>query len=217
VRAVRTLQRQMRFREAMGRPREFEENVVLEKVLHAFWRCGYEGTSLDDLTEATGLGKSSFYKAFGSKAELYRRANDRYRSSYLGFQGVALSKNTPRRIAEALLLGEAELQTSPYTPPGCFETNGALACSEENEEVRHELLRSRNHLRQRCRDRFEATRDAGPLIGNSSEEAAEFVMTLIQGMAVQAKGGVSRRELKRFVKLAMQAWPTGKSPVSKRL
>lgn len=192
----------------MARPREFDESDALERVLHTFWRSGYEGTSLDDLTKATGLNKSSLYKAFGNKAELYRRANDRYRHSYLGFQGVALSQKTPRRIAEALLLGEVELQTAQNTPPGCFETNGALACSEESEEIRQDLLRSRNVLRARCRDRFAATIGAGPVIGESCDEAAVFAMTLIQGMAVQAKGGASRRDLKRFVKLAMTAWPT---------
>lgn len=191
----------------MARPREFDESMALEAILHVFWQKGYEGTSFEDLTKATSLNKSSLYKAFGSKAEIYRRANDRYRDYYLGFQGVALSEKTPKRIAEAMLLGEANLHTAAATPRGCFETNGALACSEDAEEIRQELIRSRAVLHKRCRDRFEATRDAGPIIGATSNEAADFVITLIQGMAVQAKGGATRQDLRRFVKLALQAWP----------
>jgi TetR/AcrR family transcriptional regulator, transcriptional repressor for nem operon len=57
----------------MARPREFDEHQVLEAARDAFWNTGYEGTSIDDLTTATGLGKGSLYAAFGGKRELFER------------------------------------------------------------------------------------------------------------------------------------------------
>ena len=62
----------------MGRPREFDEDGVLERALHVFWRLGYEATSVTDLMEATGLAKGSLYKAFGDKRSLFLKALDRY-------------------------------------------------------------------------------------------------------------------------------------------
>jgi AcrR family transcriptional regulator len=191
----------------MARQREFEEEEVIDKVVQVFWRQGYEGTSLEDLLKATGLKKSSLYNAFRSKSDLYRLATQRYYAKYLGFQEAALAEKTPRGVAHALLMGTADLHTSPTTPPGCFETNGALACSKETEEIRESLLVNRNRLRKKLRDRFNALRNAGPVIGANSDDAAVFVLTLIQGMAVQAKGGASRKELRRFVDLSLAAWP----------
>ena len=62
----------------MARPREFDIDAALERAMQAFWAKGYESTSLDDLCEATGLGRSSLYAAFGDKRGLYLRALDRY-------------------------------------------------------------------------------------------------------------------------------------------
>ncbi|WP_456677935.1 TetR/AcrR family transcriptional regulator [Bradyrhizobium sp. RDM12] len=58
----------------MSRPREFDETEVMDKALELFWRQGYEGTSLNDLLDATGLTKSSLYAAFGSKEDLFHRS-----------------------------------------------------------------------------------------------------------------------------------------------
>jgi AcrR family transcriptional regulator len=191
----------------MARPREFDEQDVLHRALIVFWEKGYEGASLSDLAEATGLNKSSLYKAFVSKEELYRRVVNHYNLQYCEFQSLALSEETPRQIAEALLKGEAILLTGDNTPPGCLETNGALACSVESEDIRQELIAKRRRLQERLRIRFEATRKKGHLLpGATADETAEFVITLIQGMAVQAKAGATRAQLERFVELSLLSW-----------
>ena len=62
----------------MPRPRTFDEDDVVRAARDAFWRGGYAGTSLDDLTTATGLGKGSLYGAFGDKHTLFIRTLDGY-------------------------------------------------------------------------------------------------------------------------------------------
>jgi AcrR family transcriptional regulator len=63
---------------AMGRPREFDVDKALDLALQVFWRKGYEGASMADLTQTMGITKPSLYSAFGNKEELFRKALDRY-------------------------------------------------------------------------------------------------------------------------------------------
>lgn len=192
----------------MARPREFDEDTVLEKALYVFWEKGYEGASMSDLLTAMGLTKSSLYKAFGSKEGLFRKVRQKYQSEYLIYQRDALAQPTPRRIVERLLMGTVDLHYGQKTPLGCLETNGALACSSESDAIRLDLARSRDQLRSALRSRFDATLDKGSLpAGMSNDDAAFLVATLVQGMAVQAKGGAAKKDLLRLVESTLLAWP----------
>jgi AcrR family transcriptional regulator len=74
-----------------ARPREFDEDEVLQAALRLFWEKGNEGTSLSDLMAATGLTKSSHYKAFDSKEALFWRVVERYQRDFLDFRHEALA------------------------------------------------------------------------------------------------------------------------------
>jgi AcrR family transcriptional regulator len=192
----------------MARPREFDEDVVLEQALHVFWDKGYDSTSLADLQEATGLTKSSLYKAFDSKEGLFRRVVERYHRDHLGFRVHALAQPTPKAIVEALLDGIVELHTGKNTPSGCLVTLAALACSADARPLGDELSASRSDFERRLRVRFEAVKEAGPLpSGMTSHEAAAFISTFIQGLAVQARGGATRRQLRQLVAAVLRGWP----------
>ena len=192
----------------MARPREFDEDEVLLAALRLFWEKGYEGTSLSDLMEAMGLTKSSLYKAFGSKETLFWRVVDRYNRDFLGFRLEALAEPTPRRIAERLLYGMIGLHSGERTPNGCLELNAALACSTITEPIRQQLLRSRERFRLDLRDRFEETVATALLPpGMTSDDAASLVISLIQGLAVQAKAGNPQETARRVVHAALLSWP----------
>ena len=191
-----------------GRPREFDEDEVLQASLRVFWEKGYEGTSLSDLMAATGLTKSSLYKAFGSKEALFWRVVERYQRDFLDFRHEALAEPTPRRIAERLLDGITELHGGRVNPVGCLELNTALAGSTDSESIRQKLIRGRERFRLRLRDRFEETVAMAPLPpGMTSDDAASLIISLIQGLAVQAKAGVSRETARRVVRAALLSWP----------
>jgi AcrR family transcriptional regulator len=192
----------------MARPREFDEDDVLQKAMFVFWEKGYEGTSLSDLLADMKMTKSSLYTAFGSKEQLFARVTERYHRDHLAFRLDALAQPTPRRMVEALLNGMAELQSGIETPAGCLEINAALACSAEAEPIRRKLAGNREGFRIQLRDRFDATLEAGPMpVGMNSDDAASLVFAIVQGMAVQAKGGFSRQNLRRVVHAALLAWP----------
>jgi AcrR family transcriptional regulator len=157
---------------------------------------------------AMRLTKSSLYKAFGSKEALFWRVVERYQRDFLDFRHAALAEPTPRRIAERLLEGITDLHSGEVNPVGCLELNTALAGSKDAESIRQELIRGRELFRLRLRDRFEETAAMAPLPpGMTSDDAASFIISLIQGLAVQAKGGASRESARRVARAALLSWP----------
>ncbi len=56
---------------SIGRPKTFEKEDVIKLAMNHFWEHGYEGTNLDDLLVAMGIKKSSFYRTFKSKEEVF--------------------------------------------------------------------------------------------------------------------------------------------------
>ncbi len=192
----------------MSRLRKFNEEEVLQTALRLFWDKGYDGTSLADLMDATGLTKSSLYKAFGSKEALFWRVVERYQRDYLDFRHAALAEPTPRRIAEKLLDGIIDLQSGRVNPVGCLELNTSLAGSLDSAPIRLELIRGRELFRQVLRDRFEEASATAPLpVGMTSDDAASLIISLIQGLAVQAKGGAGPETAQRVVRAALLSWP----------
>src|SRR5262245_55564137 len=108
-----------------------------------FWRKGYEGTTLPDLTRAMGINRPSLYAAFGNKEQLFRKVMDRYGEGPAGFVGGALEETSARRVVERMLQGAVELLSDPHNPRGCLAVQGALACGEAAGGIRRELASRR--------------------------------------------------------------------------
>lgn len=192
----------------LGRPRAFDTDQALDRALHVFWRKGYEGASLSDLTEAMGINRPSLYAAFGDKEALFRRALDRYVEGPAGYMGEALQEPTARAVAERMLSGTVDMLTNPQTPAGCMLVQGALACGGGAESVRQELAVRRTAGEAAIRRRFKRAKSEGDLPPDvEPADLARYLVTIIHGMAVRAAGGASRAELMRIVKTALRVWP----------
>ena len=192
----------------LGRPRAFDIDQVLESALRVFWRKGYEGTSLPDLTKAMGINRPSLYAAFGNKEELFRKALDLYAEGPAAFIREAVEKPTAREVVEHLLIGSAHLLTDPRNPCGCLAVQGALACGESADPIRRELISRRAAMETAIRERLERAKLTGDLPPDSNPaDLARYITTVSHGMAVHAAGGASREDLNRVVQIALQAWP----------
>jgi AcrR family transcriptional regulator len=190
-----------------GRPREFDVDQALDRALRVFWRKGYEGTTLAELTAAMGINRPSLYAAFGSKEELFRRALDRYAEGPAAYVLEALNEPTARAVAERLLGGTIDLVTDRRNPRGCLIVQGALACGEAAESVRRELAARRSAGEAAIRERFERAIADGDLpVDTCPADLARYLVAVIQGIAVQAAGGSSRAELRRVAAMALRAW-----------
>src|SRR5437867_3009296 len=104
----------------MGRPREFDIEAALDRALDVFWRYGYEGATIPELTRAMGINRPSLYAAFGSKEDLFRRVLDRYRTRTSSYAADALTESTARAVVERLFAGIISQLSKRNQPRGCL-------------------------------------------------------------------------------------------------
>jgi AcrR family transcriptional regulator len=195
----------------MGRPREFDTEKAIARAMRLFWRQGYEGTSLADLTQELGITRPSLYAAFGSKEALFLKALDRYEAN-AGYRQAALAAPTAYAYARALLEGAADLHGDKRNPPGCLGVQGALACAPESDSIRQELIWRRKIGETIIRDRLKRAKDEGDLPADADPaDLARYLSVVIYGITVQAAGDATRNELRRVAELALQNWPQASS------
>jgi AcrR family transcriptional regulator len=188
-----------------GRTRQFDANKALDRALEVFWARGYEGATLPELTKAMGINRPSLYAAFGNKEELFRKALCQYQTGPQSFLAEALRKPTARDVVEAMFCGFVGMQG---VSRGCMIVSGALACGDDAEPIRRELARLREKGVQSIRERFErAVQDGDLPKGTDSATLARYIVTVLNGLAVQAVSGATEEELRLVAEMAMEAWP----------
>lgn len=191
-----------------GRPREFDVDEALGHALRVFWRRGYEGASMAELTCEMGITKPSLYAAFGNKESLFRKALDLYEREKMAYVGVALALPTCRAVAEALMRGGVEMTTSTCDPRGCLGVISSVACSAEAESIREEVARRRRSSNEAVLQRFERGKAEGDLPeGTDPAAMARYLMAILQGIALQAGSGATRAELDQLVDTTLAMWP----------
>jgi AcrR family transcriptional regulator len=193
---------------AIGRPRNFDTDQALERALDVFWRKGYEGASICDLTAAMGINPPSLYAAFGNKEALFRQALDRYVEIQGAHIRKALVVPKARDAIAALLHGYARSLTDKSNPAGCLVVQGISGAGEHAQCIRDMLNAKRAAGEKDVRERLKRAKAEGELPEDADPAAlARYFSTVSQGMAVQAASGTSRKELERVAEMALRAWP----------
>jgi AcrR family transcriptional regulator len=192
----------------MGRPRAFREDTALNAAMRIFWERGYEGTSLDDLTSAMGINRSSLYASFGDKESLFRRVITRYADGPVSYIQKGLAQPTARAVIEALLRGTAEALGDASHPRGCLLLQGGLACGSGAESVKQALIDLRKNSEAVIEKRMKQARREGDLPQTvDAKDLARYVSIVMNGLAIQATNGASPSEISRAVELAIRSLP----------
>ena len=192
-----------------GRPREFCTDAALAAALGVFWGKGYEGASMAELTAAMGITKPSLYAAFGNKEQLFHKALDLYEQEKLAYTREALRQPTARAVAEHFMRGAIAAQTSSCDPKGCLGVIGMTACGAEAETIKAEVIKRRASSSAALVDRFCQARRDGDLPASVTPEAlAQYLYTILQGLAVQAGAGATRADLEGVLETSLAVWPS---------
>lgn len=183
--------------------------------MDVFWRHGYEGTSIADLTNVMGVTPPTLYAAFGSKEQLYREVLSHYVLRGGGASRREMSEDVAAYDAIEQYLHKIALQyTDPTTPAGCMVQTASLRCAAENDAARAAAASMRAVTFAMLVAKLTWAQEVGELPADIDPQAlARFYSAIVQGMSVQAIDGASTAELQSVVNLAMAAWP-GKRPVS---
>jgi AcrR family transcriptional regulator len=176
--------------------------------MRVFWRHGYEGASLTELTRAMGINRPSLYAAFGDKAALFREAVARYGTGPGRYVRRALGQPTARLVAETLLRGAVAAATDEAGPKGCLWVQGALVAGVEADGIQVAMSGLRDRGTAQIEERLERARREGDLPASTDVAALTlFLVSVMNGIAVQAAGGKRREALQRVVETALRAWP----------
>jgi TetR/AcrR family transcriptional repressor of nem operon len=188
----------------MAGVKQFDVDQVLDQALQVFWRQGYTATSIQDLTEATGIGRGSLYGAFGDKEQLFQKVLERYTQQFADPPLQALQHQDPLQGIADMFAVMADRMSNPTCPRGCLQTNTTLECPMGVESIQrisaqwlgtleaalYETLR-----RAQVQGQLEADRDIRAL--------ARFLVGVSQGMAVVHKVNADPSYLQDMIQMAM--------------
>lgn len=185
-----------------GRPRAFDRDEVLARAMEAFWRHGFEATSVAELTRAMKIGAPSLYAAFGDKKALFREVVDTYQRTHGAFAMRALDEEPTARQGVARMLREAAIEyTKPEYPRGCLVISAAINCTPDSADIERLLRDQRNANVAELERRIRAEGIA------QARSLAVFAAATLQGMSQQARDGASTEDLQAVAEAAMLAWP----------
>ncbi len=188
-----------------GRKRGFDDQAALQTAMEFFWRQGYEGTSIADLTTALGINPPSLYAAFGSKRDLFEKALGRYMCQRTAQMEEAISKPGVDEAITALLLGRVEVFTDPDLPAGCMTVQSGLSLAKPHADIVEMLAQAREGMRLMVLERLARAVAEGELLpGTSCEALTRFIMTTLYGLSVEAAAGAPKDELIAAANLAIE-------------
>ncbi|MDW3204198.1 MAG: TetR/AcrR family transcriptional regulator [Alphaproteobacteria bacterium] len=198
-----------------GRPRKTDPDCALASAMQVFWTKGFEGTSLADLVEATGMAKPSLYATFGDKEALYTKALTRYMEGVgdeiLGRIG---SDDRPiRAVMRSYLEDVADRATDRTGPCGCFVVNSIVDAENLPEQTRRMMDLAKEKRSAIMVQVFDKAKARGDLPSSSSSMAlADYFWGQTLAIALMARSGESRDSIGRFIDLALAV--LGPEPVS---
>lgn len=198
---------QKRKTERRGRPRAYDPQAALLRAMDAFWKNGYAGTSLDDISAATGMNRPSLYAAFGDKQKLYLKALAHYWE--LRFAEIREALARDQALDEALI-GVYEAALSIYfsgdaRPRGCFVIGTAVTEAVEDATVRSSLAAGIQAFDADFEARFQRAREKGELKREADPAALAVLATAtMHTIAIRARAGISRSELRELARKAVR-------------
>ncbi|MFC7382835.1 TetR/AcrR family transcriptional regulator [Sphaerisporangium rhizosphaerae] len=189
----------------MARVREFDTEAALEAAMSAFRRRGYEGTSVQDLVDATGVGRGSLYAAFGSKEGLYLAVMDRYRERYAIPLVELLGSGAPARdLIRAVLVGVVDEIVHDGERLSCLIVSATTERLPHDPDVAKRVRATTASLDDALTEAIRQAQASGQVAGaRDARDLAGFLLATVHGLRVMGAITADRGSLMRIVEVAM--------------
>jgi len=188
----------------MARPRSFDPDEALDLARDVFWENGFQGTSLDDVTAATGLAKPSLYAAFGDKNALFLKVLERYHARIVAnAERVINDGPSAREAVHRWLAGFVPFCSGVKGKRGCLSVNTAADGAAVQREVRKRIENFNRKLEELLRNRLHADRSQFT-DGFDPESTAHTIMAIYLGLMVLAKDAPDAARVRATLDQAMR-------------
>jgi AcrR family transcriptional regulator len=189
-----------------GRPRAYQPEIALGKALDLFRKDGFAGTSLDDLSAATGMNRPSLYGAFGDKRELYIKSYERYRADARAAMIEIFRDELPirQRLQRIYAVALDIYLSGEEGPRGCFTVMTAASEAVFDAEIRDMVLEGFTELDRAFANCFRQAKEKGELSGMADPVVlAQLASATVHTLAIRSRARVPRKELEAIVKGAL--------------
>lgn len=199
-------QKKSALKKSVGRPKEFDRAQALEKALQVFWEKGYVLTSMSELCRAMQINAPSLYATFGNKKQLFLEALNFYEEKYwtAPCQKFLNEKNVKKAV-ETFFAAAIEILYSQKNPCGCMTVLAAISIPFEEAEIHARVQELRLQTQEMFFKRFQKAVTDGQLKKEINTETLAVAMnTLLEGLSIQAKGGISAASLEKIPQIAVR-------------
>jgi TetR/AcrR family transcriptional repressor of nem operon len=188
----------------MARPREFDEDLVMDATIQCFWSRGYQATSMKDLVAKTGITAASLYNAFGDKRALFRAALDHYVKGSVG-ERIWRCESLPPRDAIGAFFGEiVNRSLSDRDHKGCMLVNSALEVAPHDAEFQEIIAGVLNRIERFFLKSIKAGQADGTITRSmSARNLAHHLLAVLMGVRVLARARPERALLEGAIEPAL--------------
>ena len=175
---------------------------MLRKARDVFWRAGYQATSLDLLSDATGLKRPSLYGAFGDKRALYLQAYSQYRKHVNEVFAPLFAASEPLCVKlKRILMAALDLYLSGEEGPrGCFTVLTASSDAIADPEIRDIVAEAIDTIDRGFARLFAEAREAGELPADADvRRLARMASAAIHTLSIRARARYPRAALAPIV------------------
>lgn len=185
----------------MARPKQYQEEKVLDAIMNVFWHQGFEATSAQDLVDATGLTRSSLYNAFVNKQGLFEQALIRYKRCTKEFVATLDNAAIKKEGIRTLLINMIDSDLNSTAKRGCFITNTAIEQANGDKRVIQLVRQNLQILEEGLERNIQLAQTSGEISSKiSAKTLASFLLNTIQGLRVLTKT-TPQKNRKEFINI----------------
>ncbi|AMW79618.1 TetR family transcriptional regulator [Acinetobacter sp. TGL-Y2] len=181
------------------RPKEFELEAIAELAMKVFWQRGYAATSIQDLVDATGIGRGSIYNAFGSKHGIYQFSLKQYYKLTASNIALLSEEGTAKDLIRRLLMKIVSEELNDIENIGCMVANASLEMARHDQGIAELVAKNLMRMERAISTLIIRGQANGEIDSNKNSDAlAHFIVSTIQGIRVVSKGAGEEKQASRL-------------------